>query len=376
MNVKHNTWVEINREALKKNMHLFRTLSEQKQKIMAVVKANAYGHGAVVFSKLAVECGADWLGVYSLDEAIELREGGVEAPIFILGFVMPENMQIVSENGFSVGIVSLEQLNETLKVLNGKKLNVHLKLDTGLRRLGFFPEEIPQVEEILAANSNINLEGLYTHFADIEDTTTHEFAKYQRELFEKMCAPFKRFSPLRHCACSAASLLFPSTYFEMLRTGISMYGMWPSRETFITSLMTDQKDLFLFPVLSWKSRIAQIKKVVPGDTVGYGRTHRITREGLIAVIPVGYSDGYDRSFSNNSYVLIRGEEAPVVGRICMNMFMADVSHINGVKMCDEVVMIGRQGDREISADTLADFAGTINYEITTRINPMLPRIIV
>ena len=376
MNIKHITWIEISKSAIADNMAIFRNLIGNSCKIMAIVKSNAYGHGIVEFSKIAADH-ADILGVFSLEEALQLKQH-LNKDIFILGYVLPENMPIVCDNNFVVGITSMEHLNQSAKIANGKTLKVHLKFDTGLRRLGFLPHEMQEVREFLDKHENIKIEGIYSHFANIEDTLNHDFASKQMETFEEMTRPFKDCYKelLRHTACSAAALLFPQTYFEAIRAGISMYGMWPSKETLITYITSGNEKPVLKPVLTWKTRVAQVKKVYPGDTVGYGRTHRITRPGIIATLPIGYADGYDRKFSNSSYVLIKGQEAPIVGRICMNVCMVDISHIENVSMGDEVILLGNQGEKSITADFLAGLAGTINYEITTKINPALPRITV
>ncbi len=377
MDIKHLTWVEISRKAIGNNISSFRTLVGRDCKIMAVVKANAYGHGLLEVAGIALESGADTLGAFSIEEAVFLRKAGVTGDIFVLGYVLADNMPLVCEYDLCAGITSPEHLKSALNVLCGRKIRLHLKFDTGLRRLGFLPADIPGLMSLLDKSANVDICGIYSHFANIEDTLNHDFAQLQRETFESMCRPvMEKYRVSRHVACSAAALLFPQTYFEMVRTGISMYGMWPSKETLITSLMTESKNTPLEPALTWKTRIAQIKAVVPGDTVGYGRSHRVTRPGIIATLPIGYADGYDRKLSNRSHVLIGGTEAPVLGRICMNMCMVDISHIKGVSMEDEVVLLGRQGDKVITADDLAELVGTINYEITTKISPLLPRLIV
>lgn len=374
--MKNVTEVEIDSSAIKSNIELFHKLIGENRKIMAVVKSNGYGHGAYETATAAFQAGASFAGVYSLEEGLSLRAKGFTGKIFLMGFVLPENIVTVAENNFSIGVVSKEQLTAFIEKLDGRSLNAHFKFDTGLRRLGFLPDEISWLLETLEQHPEIKPEGLYTHFADIEDTTSHEFARSQRELFIQMCAPFMgKYNPLRHCACSAASLLFPETHLEMVRVGISMYGMWPSKETLITALIRRNGNISLKPALTWKTHIAQVKKIVPGDTVGYGRTHHVTREGKMAILPIGYADGYFRALSNRSLVLIRGMEAPVIGRICMNMCMVDVSHIKDAAMGDEVVLIGRQGDKEITADHLAELCGTINYEITSTINPLIPRVV-
>jgi len=376
INIKPITWIEISKSAISENLSVFRNLVGTDCRIMAIVKANAYGHGILEFSKIAVKS-ADLLGVFSLEEALTIKKN-MTAEVFILGYVLPENMPVVCDYNISAGLTSMEHLKKSLENIGSKDLRVHLKFDTGLRRLGFLPSEIPELLNFLENHRNIKVEGIYSHFANIEDTLNHDFAQKQIETFNEMTKPFVKKYPnlLRHTACSAAALLFSQTYYEAVRAGISMYGMWPSKETLITYITQGQEQTILKPVMTWKTKIAQVKNVHPGDTIGYGRAHRITRTGVIATLPIGYADGYDRKFSNSSYVLIRGKEAPITGRICMNVCMVDVSHIDGVSMGDEVVLLGKQGDKNISADFLAGLSGTINYEITTKINSDIPRIIV
>ena len=231
--------------------------------------------------------------------------------------------------------------------------------------------------KILAAGPNRS-EGVSTHFADIEDTTDHVFAMEQIERFEHALDNLRSLGikpSIPHSACSAATILFPRTHFGMVRVGISLYGLWPSRETRVSAQTLGRGPIALDPVMCWKTRISQVKELDDGEFVGYGRTYRATRNSRIAVLPVGYSDGYDRRLSNAAHVLIGGCRAPIRGRICMNLTMVDVSDIPGASAGDEVVLLGRQGDEVITVDDLADWAGTINYEIVTRLAQTIPRIL-
>jgi len=377
----HLNWIEIDRQSLIHNLRLFRRLVGKERKILVVVKSNAYGHGICEVSDILIRGGADWLGVNTLEEGLTLRNHRFTCPILVMGYIPLPNLSTAVEHDLSMGVSSLEMLKALgeLSAAGGLKARVHLKLETGLNRLGFQQKELQEAFSILEKSPGIDVEGIYTHFSNIEDTLCHDFAQRQLAVFKKLsstiisklgCAPL-----IRHSACTAATLLFPDTYFEMVRAGIGIYGMWPSKETLITALETQKHLLELQPVITWKSRIAQLKRVKPGDTVGYGRSYRVTRPARIAVIPTGYADGYDRALSNRGHVLIDGKEAPVLGRICMNMFMVDVTHIPKASLEDEVVLLGRQGKESISADTLAELIGTINYEVTTRISPLLPRVV-
>ncbi len=223
------------------------------------------------------------------------------------------------------------------------------------------------------------LEGLSSHFANIEDTTKHDYPRLQLEAFRAAVRTVQAHGvrvPVKHMSCTASTILFPETDFSMARVGIGLYGHWPSKETYLSCLQKKREPLLLKPVLSWKARIAQVKKIGPDSCVGYGCTYKTTRPTVLAVVPVGYFDGYDRGLSNTAHVLVRGRRAPVRGRVAMDFFMADVTDIPGVRLEDEVTLIGPDGKERITADDLAGFAGTISYEILARINPLIPRVIV
>jgi alanine racemase len=240
------------------------------------------------------------------------------------------------------------------------------------------PDDVPDFTRRVKGSHNVVLEGLSTHFANIEDTLNHDYAKLQIERFQfalKCAEGIAGRIPFVHTACTAAALLFQSTHFTMLRTGIGLYGLWPSRETSI-SVREMGVPVDFHPVLSWKTRVVQIKRVPEGTYVGYGCSYRTTRKTLLGVLPVGYADGYDRALGNRAHVLVRGRRAAVIGRICMNLCMIDLSDVPGVQLEDEVVLLGSSGDERISAETMGEWAGTINYEIVTRISPLLPRKVV
>ena len=236
-----------------------------------------------------------------------------------------------------------------------------------------------QFLKLIKASSNIELIGAATHYANIEDTTNHSYAEYQLETYKRMIATIEKAGfklKIKHTASSAASLLFSKTHYDMIRFGISLYGLWPSKETYLSYRLAGGKNNLLKPALTWKTRVTQIKKVPRGSFIGYGCTYRTTADSKIAILPIGYFDGYDRNISNLGYVLIKGQRAPVRGRVCMDIIMVDVTNIAGVKLEDEVVLLGRQGDEVITAEQMAGWAQTINYEIISRINPLLPRIVV
>ncbi|HVO38905.1 MAG TPA: alanine racemase [Spirochaetia bacterium] len=370
-------WVEIDAQAPNHNMEEIRRGSAPGTLACAVVKSNAYGHGVASFASLVTS--ADWFGVNSLEEGLELRALGVTKPIILLGHVPLADLPAAIEADLALTVYNRETI-DTISALRSvpRPARVHVKVDTGTARQGVLPQDLEGFIRLVLAGRNLSLEGLSTHFANIEDTLNNEYAELQLTRFNAAAACVEAIAgklPYVHTACTAAALLSPSTQFTMLRTGIGLYGLWPSRETFI-SMREKGASVDFRPVLSWKTRIVQVKMIPEGSYVGYGCSYRTTRRTTLGVLPVGYADGYDRAMGNRAYVLVRGRRAPVIGRICMNLCMVDLTDVPGAKLEDEVVLLGRSGDERISAETLAEWAGTINYEIVTRISPFLPRKVV
>jgi len=373
-----NTWIEVSRGAIANNVSVFRRLAGADRALMVVVKGNAYGHGMVEVATVALDAGADWLGVFDVREGIALRAAGVEAPILVMGPVPEAAVDAAIDADLRLSIASGRAAATVCEIARGRAVTVHLKLETGTNRQGLAAPEIEPAAAALA-EAGIRVEGAFTHFADIEDTTDHTFARGQLERFEELLTALRAAGhevPVPHTACTAAAILFPSTYFACVRVGIGLYGLWPSKETQVSAGIMDRNGLGLVPAMTWKTRIAQVKVVPAGGYVGYGRTYRTTHESRIGVLPLGYADGYDRGLSSNAHALVRGMRAGVVGRVCMNMTMVDVTDIPGAVAGDEVILLGRQGDEAIRAEDLARFAGTINYEIVTRAAPGAPRLLV
>jgi alanine racemase len=373
------TRVEISKKALVNNLQQVKKITGKRTKIMAVVKANAYGHGTGEVAQV-VKNQVDWFGVNSWEGGIFLRELKINQPILVLGYLPLTKIKEAIKNDLSFVVYNQETVkkaNQEAKKLN-KPAKVHLKVETGTHRQGIELEQIVSFAQFCLKQKKIFLEGLYTHYANIEDTLNPSFALRQLATFHQavnLLAKAKIKIPVKHTACTAATILFAKTHFNLVRLGIGLYGLWPSRETKISAQAKGMK-VSLQPALTWKTKVAQIKMVAKGETISYGRTFRTNRRTKIAVLPVGYWDGYDRKLSNSGRVLIKGQFAPVVGRVCMNMMMADVTDIPGVKVEDEVVLLGKQGRNEITAEELAAKIGTINYEMVTRINPWLPRKVV
>lgn len=378
-----NTWIELSRSAYLGNMAFLRRCVGSDVELSAVVKANAYGHGLLPIAGLAIEGGADSFCVHSVEEALELRAAGFEQDILVMGHVPVARLESAIDQNLSLVLYHGETLDalDRLTRARDQTVNVHLKLETGTHRQGVSGAELEALLHRLGQCPGVLLEGVYTHFANIEDTTDHSYARLQMERFE---AALRRvteagLSPSkRHAACSAAAILFPSTHFDFVRVGISQYGFWSSNETLLSYELGRPPGEVqgLRPVLTWKTRVSQVKWVEAGQPVGYGCSHRTTRRTRLAILPIGYSDGYDRGLSSASSVLIHGRRAPVCGRICMNLTMVDVTDMAGVEVEDEVVLLGSQGDETVGAQDLAAVAGTIHYEVVARLSRGIPRVVV
>ncbi len=371
---KYRSWVEVDRKALLSNFSVFRKNTKKKTKIVAVVKSNAYGHGIIEVAKI-LNSRADFFGVDDFSEALELSKAGIKKPILVFGYTLPLRYIEVAGKNVSITISSINQLRN-LAFASQKfrsKIKIHLKVDTGLHRQGILPNEINTALKLIK-NSNIELEGVYSHFASAENPNSPKdikFCEKQISIFKKIIERVKaeKFKPITHMSGSAATFLLKDAEFDMVRAGLSLYGLWPSKET-------KEKLGFKFslkPALSWKSIISEVKSVKVGDYVGYDLTERLEKDSKLAIIPVGYWHGYSRSLSNKAFVLVKGKRAKVCGRVSMDMIIVDVTGISGVREGDEVVLLGRQGKEEVSAEELAQIAGTINYEIVTQINPLQPR---
>ncbi len=364
-------WAEIDLDALAHNVRAICQLVRPRAAVMAVVKANAYGHGLEAVSRVALANGACALGVALLQEAVELREKGFREPIVVLGYTPECDAEEAVAYGISQTVFTLEAglaLAAAARRL-GKRARLHVKIDTGMSRLGFLPNNAA-LEQItsLASLPELELEGIYTHFATADERdksfAEEQFARFCRFL-EALAARGVR-PRWRHCANSAAILDLPHTYLDLVRPGIALYGLYPSPDV--------GRRVELRPVMSLKARVAHVKEVPPGTGVSYGRTYVTKTWTRIATIPIGYADGYSRLLSNKAAVLIKGRRAPVIGRVCMDQLLADVTHIPGVVPGEEVVLLGRQGEEEVTADELAGYLGTINYEVVCMVSERVPRV--
>lgn len=374
------TWCEVSAGALRANLAEFRRLVGPACRLAPVVKANAYGHGLVPAARVFAVAGADLLCVNDLWEASVLREAGLALPLHVVGRVEPG--QAAEAVALGVSLVAYDRdLVEALAAAagDGRTVDLHLKLETGTNRQGVGIEEAVALARHAAKLRGVRVAAVATHFADVEDTTDHAYARQQLAAFRagQEAVRAAGWAGVKgDIANSAATILWPEAHADMVRVGISAYGMWPSSETLVSAALTHRDRLVLRPALCWKTRVAQVKRVPAGEYIGYGRSHRTTHETLVAVLPVGYYDGYDRGVSNAAYVLVKGMRAQVRGRVCMNMIMVDVSDVPGVAAGDEAVLVGAQGDDAVTAERFAQWAGTINYEATTRIAESVPRVVV
>jgi alanine racemase len=374
-------WVELDAGALRNNVAEFQRRLARVSRLGAVVKSNAYGHGMIEVARIAANASADWLCVNNVDEGAALRKAGLMLPILVMGYVPLDALEEVVAQALQPVVYNHETLDrlDAIASARGTTVPVHVKIETGTHRQGVLERDVPGFVARIGDARALTLAGVTTHFANIEDTTSHDFAESQIAAFSRIAdaiAASHRGPILRHSACSAAVLLFNRTHLDLARVGISLYGLWPSKETYVSCLERGKPSLDLKPVMTWKTRIAQVKQVPEGGYVGYGCAWRATRTTTIAVLPVGYYEGYDRELSGLAHVLVRGKRAPVRGRVCMNMCMVDVTDIPGAGLEDEVVLLGRQGDERVTAEQLAAWRGTIAYEIVSRIHPSLPRVVV
>jgi alanine racemase len=360
----------IDLNALRWNLRQIKNKVGPRIKILSMVKANAYGHGAPAVAKALADEGSDAFGVATFEEAIQLRQAGIRQPILVVAGVYAEQVEHFIKHQLTPVAHDLEATKflDAAAQQRGTVMQVHIKVDTGMGRLGFLPSEIDAWLPELKKLKSLKIEGVFSHFSQAE-SVQGGYTKKQlflfREVVERLRAEAVAPS-LAHLANSAATITLPEAYFDMVRPGIMLYGPYPSPEM--------RNQIELRPVLSWKTRIMQLKKVPAGTSISYGQTFVTQRPSIIATLPLGYADGYRRSLSNRGEVLIRGKRAPVAGRVCMDLTMVDVTGIANVQLGDEVVLLGRQDNAEITADEMAAWANTISYEILTSISARVPRI--
>ena len=364
-------WAEVNLNAIASNVRNLKSITAPGAAMMAVVKANAYGHGAVPVARTALENGATLLGVARVSEGIMLRQAGIEAPILVLGFTVPADFNNLISYQLTQTIYNFEtaELLSTAAARAGKKAQVHIKVDTGMGRLGFLPGQTA-VKAIanIARLPNIDAEGIFTHFADADSQDkTYTLAQCHKfnGLLGALAVEGVEFR-YRHAANSAGIIDLPATHLDLVRAGIALYGIYPSNEV-------NRERAVLRPAMQLKAQVAHVKSVPVGTGISYGVTHRTRGDTVIATIPAGYADGYNRLLSSRGEILARGIRVPVVGRICMDQFMVDVGNVPDLEPGEEVVLMGSQGDGCISADEIAGKIGTIAYEVLCAVSARVPR---
>jgi alanine racemase len=370
MNHAFVSWAEIDLDAIAFNVQAIRRQVGEGVEIMPAVKANAYGHGAVPVSKAALQAGATRLAVHRAIEGSELRLAGISAPVLVMGYTPPEGAVLVAQQDLTASLMTIEfaQALSAAAGSLGRKLPVHIKVDTGMSRYGLLPGEVLEFARALLMLPNLKLEGIFTHFATA-DSLDQTHVRNQLAVFNGVLAGLREAGidiPLPHAANSAAIMRLPEARFKAVRPGIAFYGMAPSSEW--------APPFEIRPALALKSRVCRVRRLPAGAGVSYGRTFVTQRETIAALVSVGYGDGFHRILSNQAQVLVRGQRAPLIGRVCMDQFVVDVTDIPGVQLDDEVVLVGRQGGAEIRAEEVAQLAGTINYEITTGLLPRVARL--
>ncbi len=375
------TWVEISSAALKNNINELRRTLEPGVRFCAIVKANAYGHGLKEVVSVALQEGVDLFGVDSVDEALAVRELATDATIFIMGLTVPQRLIEVIRIRAVQTVFSLEGLRamKTAAEKAGMPALITLELETGLHRLGVEGKQLNEMLEFLKqAKGYIYLTSVASHLSSAENALRTDITRLQYEKFQEGIRTIyhQGFQPEHyHIACSAAGIMHELPHGTCIRFGIMMYGLWPSVDARRAGTLS-KRHVDLKPVLSFKTRVAQVTDVPPGGGIGYGPTVVVNRTTRVAVLPVGYYDGFDRKFSNNGAVIIHGTRCPILGNICMNMMMVDVSTVPGqITGETEVTLLGRDGMHALSADDLSEKLGTINYEVVTRIRESIPRII-
>ncbi|CAM3486609.1 alanine racemase [Marinicrinis lubricantis] len=367
------TRVEISLDALRHNITEFRNILPASLKMMAVVKANAYGHGAVEIARELEMLSVDYLGVAILDEALELRKAGIRKPILVLGYTPPEGIEPARQEDITLTVYDRNVLAAMKRSSHRKTLKIHVKIDSGMGRIGITDQEeaLRFIEEVLQLN-NVEVEGIFTHYA-CADEKDKRFTLMQHERFKGIVDAVQRSMDHRftwiHAGNSAAAIDTPELSFNMVRLGISMYGLYPSTEV-------ERQHIQLQPVMSFKTGVVMVKQLPAGTPISYGATYRTSGDEVIATLPVGYGDGFSRLLSHKAHVLIQGQKVPVVGTICMDQCMANVTEIEDVRIGCEAVIFGRQGDQMLPVEELADALGTINYEITCMVSNRVPRVYV
>ena len=380
----HSSSIEISKSALKQNIKFIKKYVGKNVKFSSVVKGNAYGHGIEKFVPIAEDCGADHFSVFSADEAARVKKVcNKKTEIMIMGNIDNEDLQWAIENNIQFYVFEMTRLEAALASAKKikKSARMHLELETGMNRTGFENLELKKALKLLKGNPRkLYLEGVCTHFAGAESISNYLRVQNQFKKFNRLKRDLEKsgIRPKRyHTACSAATITYPKTHMDMVRIGILHYGFWPTRETYIQYISKNKiQEQPLKRVISWKSKVMDVKKVKTGEFVGYGTTYLAQKDMKIATIPIGYSHGFARGLSNIGRVLVNGQRAGVIGMVNMNLMTIDVSDFEGVKKGDEVVLIGKQGELEVSVSSFSELSSQVNYETLARLPESIPRTII
>ncbi len=376
--------IELSKASLKNNINFLKKEMGKNVKISSVVKGNAYGHGIKEFIPIAEECGMNHFSVYSADEALEVYKCANEkSQIMIMGVVEGEQIEWAINSGIEFYVFDFDRLNKAIECAKKlkRKAKIHIEIETGMNRTGFLGEDLRKVFNILKDNQDASIiEGLCTHFAGAESIANYVRIQKQLNTYNRIYKWFVKngITPkVRHTACSAASMSYPKSRMDMVRIGIMQYGFWSSRETFISHINNkEDKADPLHRIIRWKSHVMSTKSVKTGEFIGYGTSYLAQRDMKIATIPVGYSHGFSRRLSNQGRVLIHGNRFGVIGIVNMNLMTVDITDNPEIKKGDEAVLIGTQGDLSISVASFSELSSQLDYELLTRLNQNIPRVVV
>lgn len=368
-----DTWVEISLDAIQRNVKAFKQHIRAGSNLMAVVKADGYGHGAVEVARAAVEAGADYLAVALLDEAIELRDAGITEPLLVLGYTKPAGVKVALENEITLTVFSTDSLNAIAEAAEElqKKAKIHVKIDTGMMRIGIQNKEAALAFLKSIPSNQVEVEGIFTHFADADHPDDDTYTRKQFKDFLEITSYLEENGfniPVKHCCNSAATIAYPEMHMDMCRVGVSIYGLYPSEHL--------REIIPLTQAMTFKTKPVMLKQVEASQAISYGCTFLTDRPTTVATIPVGYADGFSRSLSNRGSVTTGGKRAPIIGRICMDQSMIDVTDIADVDYDSELVIFGDPGTGAISLGEVADLMNTIHYEVACLIGKRVTRVYV
>ncbi len=377
----HTSQIELSKSALKHNLEFIKRMIGKNTCLSSVVKGNAYGHGIEQFVPLAKECGIGHFSVFSTDEAYRVHKSlNDKIPIMIMGMIDNDQLEWVIENEISFFVFEEDRLEQATAIAErlGKPAQIHIEIETGMNRTGFSTKKLSRIlQYIKNVSPHLVVKGLCTHYAGAESIANHHRVKRQESIYDRAYKRMINFGlppEMKHTACSAAAIRYPKTRMDLVRIGILQYGFFPSREILIHYLTKNKENIYpLKRIISWKSKILSVKSVKTGEFIGYGTSYLANSDMKIATVPVGYGHGFSRSLSNQGRVLIHEQRVSVVGTVNMNMMSVDVSNLDSVKKGDEVVIIGNQGDLEISVASFSEFSDQVNYELLTRLPSNIPR---